>query len=67
MDDADRAEEKIENTISAGIEDARYHLVNRELTPCGACHWCGEYVRGSQLFCDNECASDHAKMKGRYK
>ena len=33
------------------------------LTPCGACHYCGESVRGSLLFCNADCRDDHEAME----
>lgn len=65
MDDADRAEDKIENTISDGLEKIRRRMEARELEPCGACHWCNDYVKGERLFCCKECSDDWERFKGR--
>lgn len=67
MDIADKADARIYNAVTDGIEDARRNIANRELQPCGACHYCNSYVRGKQLFCGKECSQDWEKMKGRYK
>lgn len=61
MDDADRSDTRIQAAIDDGIENARIAMSKTKLLPCGSCHWCGESVSGSQLFCDdieNGCAKD---------
>mgnify|MGYP001589497635 CR=1 FL=1 len=56
-DDADRAEELIENRIADGIEGCRRALGS--LLPVGYCHNCGEAVAPRYLFCEGgECAAD---------
>lgn len=38
---------------------------------CGACHFCGEPVTGTRVFCDEDCAQDwqreqmHKAREGR--
>lgn len=58
MDDADRAEDKIEDTIADGLEKVRRRMETRELSPVHACHWCGEFIADMRLFCCKECSSD---------
>ena len=56
-DDADRAGENIENTVSDGIADCRRALGS--LLPVGCCHNCGELVQPRFLFCEGgECKAD---------
>lgn len=33
------------------------------LEPVGECYACGELVSGYKLFCNNDCASEHARRK----
>ena len=57
-DDADRVTERQE------IEEElrrRYHPVVKTLNHTGQCHWCNEDVVKPKLFCNGDCASDHAK------
>lgn len=58
MDDADRAEDKIEDTIADGLEKVRRRMETRELSPVHACHWCGEFIADMRLFCCKECSAD---------
>lgn len=62
-DDADRAEQRIEDVISDGLAKVRHRMAARELTPIGACHWCNEYVKGERLFCSKECSDDWSRFK----
>ena len=64
-DDADRAEQHIENMISDGLAKVRRRMESRELDPCGACHFCGEDVNSGRLFCSRECSDDWEKAKRR--
>ena len=64
MDDADRAEDRIEDTIAASLEKVRRRMECRELEPIGACHWCNEYVKDNRLFCCRECSDDWERQKG---
>lgn len=63
MDDADRAEERIEDALNDSLEKVRMRMATRELEPVHACHWCGEYIQDMRLFCCFECSEDHAKDK----
>ena len=67
MDDADRAEDKIEAAIESGIEHARYMIEKTRLTACGACHYCGEGLRDGLLFCDSDCSTDYRYEQDRKK
>lgn len=65
MDDVDHANLKSDAMIEAAITHSRRSLTQRKLQPVGACHWCNERVGGQQLFCDGDCASDHATLMRR--
>lgn len=56
MDDADRASELEELTLTA----LRSNMVTpKHLDPCGVCYNCSQMVMPSQIYCDDECAADH--------
>ena len=63
-DDADRAEERIENTIADGIAECRR---KPSMIPCGACYYCGDPVPPHHLFCSSECGTDWHHMQVRNK
>lgn len=57
-DDADRVTERME------IEEElrrRFRPTTKTLQPTGFCHWCNEEVDHPKLYCDGDCASDHAR------
>ena len=66
MDDVDRGQEREQELREAALEEhARRSARERELLPIGTCHWRGEGVRGSALFCPldprlpgESCAAD---------
>ena len=58
MDDADRADGRIQEMIEAGMARAKAAL-ERRLPSTGQCHWCFEPVEGGRLFCCRECSDDH--------
>jgi len=66
-DDADMADGKIEAAISDAIAHARHTLEKVKLTPCSACHYCGEWVRAGVLFCSQDCQHDHEHEQARKK
>ena len=66
-DDADRAEERIEAYISDGIAHARHMLDKVRMTPCGNCHYCGEWVKAGVLFCCQDCRLDYEHEQDRKK
>lgn len=55
MDDADRAQDRIENTVADAIREARRA---HGMMPTGFCIYCGEGVKPNYLFCTSECSSD---------
>lgn len=63
MDDADRAEGRIEDTVTDSLDKVRRRMEYRELEPVHACHWCGEKVEGRRLFCNKQCSDDYEKDK----
>jgi hypothetical protein len=66
-DDADRAEERIEAAISDAIAHVRHKMKQASISPCNACHFCGEWVKAGVLFCSRECASDWQYQQDRKK
>lgn len=63
-DDADRAEERIENTIADAIAAVRRKPI---LLAVGHCHYCGEMTHPGHLFCNKECATDWDYEQARRK
>lgn len=48
----------------AAITSARNAVTRRELEPNGKCHNCNDYLDDPRkLFCDGDCASDHAQRQ----
>lgn len=58
MDDADRADSKIEQVINDGMARARRNM-ERALPYIGSCHWCEGDVPPGRIFCSKECADDY--------
>ena len=64
-DDADRAEETIENRLSDALAEVRRAP---SLVPCEACHYCGNpLTQAGHLFCDVDCRSDYQAMQDARK
>lgn len=66
-DDADRAQERIENTVAHALHNAR---IAPSLIPAGFCHYCGESVGHGMIFCntrENDCARDWDHEQARKK
>lgn len=55
MDDADRSDQRIAETVEAAILQARSAPT---LRPRGRCHFCDEQVEPTLLFCDMDCRDD---------
>lgn len=65
-DIVDRANVVVANHEADGIARARRALEQREMQPCGSCHWCNEPLRqANQLFCDNVCGDYYADNQRR--
>ncbi len=62
MDDADRAEDKIEAAIADGIDACRHAS---SLPATGACYYCSEPVPVGYVFCCGECRTDWDYMQAR--
>lgn len=64
-DEIDMTNEVEQLVIDAQIKAIRSR--GRELEPDGLCRWCDEpFPDGSQkLFCDQQCATDHARYNRR--
>lgn len=56
MDDADRADSRIEQMIADGMARAKL-MAGRNLPLTGKCHWCNDDVKG-RIFCSKECSVD---------
>lgn len=68
MDDADRADERLQNILDGGIAIAREKAAKvRALVPCNACYYCGAYVNNSVVFCDKDCQHDYHHLIDREK
>ena len=60
MDDADRAQGRIESAVEHGIYEARRA---KSLPATGACYWCGDDVAPGYLFCCGDCRKDWDKAQ----
>ena len=54
MDDADRAEERIEQAMEDALAEVR-RSQQKGIRCKGACHFCGEILPYGFLFCDVDC------------
>lgn len=70
-DAVDRATEEERRVTDNAIRSARKDVPN--LRPIGRCHYCREEVAQPKLYCDEDCANDHAaelvakqRRNGRY-
>ena len=59
--EADIADERIQNVIDGGIAIAREKAERvRALVPCGKCYNCGSDIRRGTVFCVGpECQTDY--------
>jgi hypothetical protein len=65
-DEIDRANDAAQRILDAALADQAHRAqAGRELLPAGACHSCGEPVKGDALFCPvdprfpgESCAAD---------
>lgn len=58
-DDCDRAADHIERTETAQLAAVSRAAGQRDLMPCGLCHWCESPVGAGRIFChDDSCAED---------
>lgn len=55
-DDADRADDRIQNAIKDGMDRVKREL-GRSLPATGFCHWCNDPVKG-RVFCSKDCSED---------
>lgn len=61
MDDADRAEDRLEQVVADGIQAAKDAV---GLKPTGACYYCNETMMIPRLFCCPDCAQDWEWLQG---
>lgn len=60
MDDADRADERIQNVLDGGIAIAREKAAKvRALVPCNTCYYCNAYINDGAVFCPEGCQQDY--------
>lgn len=61
----DRMLERVEENMREFVENTAKNIGRfPRLDRCGSCHYCGEDVRGDQLFCNSEyseCAADYER------
>lgn len=62
MDDADRADDRIQRMIDEGIARVR---ARKHLQSIGACHYCAEPLTNGRLFCSKECSDNYAHEQER--
>lgn len=65
-DDADRADQRITDTIEDGVAASRRALGN-SLAACGCCHYCESPVRAGMVFCNKTCLDDWQHEQDRKK
>jgi hypothetical protein len=58
MDDADRAQQEEAHALQEALYNRR-----KTLTACGFCHYCNEAVEARFVFCDQDCAADHERLR----
>ena len=57
--EADIADERIQNVIDGGIAIAREKAAKvRALVPCNACYYCEGHINDGWVFCDASCQND---------
>lgn len=54
MDDADRAEDRIEQALDDALAEVR-RAQQHGIRAVGACYYCGETLVHGRLFCDADC------------
>lgn len=60
MNEADIADDRIQNVIDGGIAIASEKAKNiRALVPINTCYYCGSYVNNGVVFCDKDCLNDY--------
>lgn len=66
MDDADRSDQRITDTVDDGIARARRSL-GTDLKAIGCCHWCESPITTGRVFCSHECCEDYRHEQQRRK
>lgn len=66
MDDADRSDKRITDTVADGIAASRRALSN-SLRSVGVCHFCESPINTGRIFCSTECHKDWEHEKQRRK
>lgn len=66
MDDADRSDQRIADTVDDGIHAARRAL-NNSLAAMGLCHWCESPIATGRVFCSTSCHADWQHERDRRK
>lgn len=66
MDDADRCDKRITDTIDEGILAARRALRAADnMKAIGVCHWCETPITTGRVFCSTECCRDYEHERKR--
>ena len=65
MDDADRADSRIESVIQEGIAAARRSATVKHYYE--ACQWCGDPTEAGAKYCNKDCATDAHKYEATLK
>lgn len=64
MEDLDLASERSELERETQVAAVR-RRPGSGLLACGKCHFCDEEVSTGKLYCNSDCATDHAKEQRR--
>ena len=62
MDDADRADQRISDTLTSAVEAAR-RKANEPIPYSYNCNWCGDPTEDGARYCCKDCASDAFKYE----
>jgi hypothetical protein len=64
-DEIDAANDLAAAESAAGVARARAAAGRAGPPPRGTCYSCEEHVPDPKIFCDRDCADDHAKARKR--
>lgn len=58
-DTLDLVTEHADLLLQARLQTVKNSLTARKFQPCGRCYYCEEPVQEGQVYCDDDCATDH--------
>lgn len=58
-DTLDLVTEHVDLLMQARVQTVKNSLTTRQFLPRGHCHYCKEPVLDGQVYCDEDCATDH--------